>query len=187
MDRHSKQYTAFTTPDGGLYHFEVMPFGLGNTTATFQRLMSQKVLAGILLKYCASPSRNAYLGITSWTSWATISTAFRQNPWQSTILQSIPSSRQGQRRNSEASSLLHLAPGVHFPVCNNFAPLTDLLKTNKHKWTPDANNALATWKDVFSRPITLSRPTRGHHYTLQTEARGVGIAAELLQTDADGN
>jgi Reverse transcriptase (RNA-dependent DNA polymerase)./Integrase core domain. len=44
----SKQYTAFSTPDGATYHFNVLPFGLKNAPSCFQNVMTREVLAGYL-------------------------------------------------------------------------------------------------------------------------------------------
>ncbi|CAF1048251.1 unnamed protein product [Didymodactylos carnosus] len=50
MDKESKEKTAFITHKG-LYEFNVMPYGLTNATATFQRLMDI-VLAGLKWQSC---------------------------------------------------------------------------------------------------------------------------------------
>lgn len=47
LAEESRKYTAFTLPDGSSYEFRVMPFGLKNGPAAFQKLIT-KVLAGLI-------------------------------------------------------------------------------------------------------------------------------------------
>ena len=50
LDPETREKSAFTT-HSGLYEFTIMPFGLCNAPATFQRLL-QTVLAGLEGKFC---------------------------------------------------------------------------------------------------------------------------------------
>ena len=50
LEERARQKTAFCTTEG-LFQFRVMPFGLCNTPATFQRLMDL-VLAGLQWSHC---------------------------------------------------------------------------------------------------------------------------------------
>ena len=50
LDEQDKEKTAFATRDG-LYQFKVMPFGLCNGPATFQRIMDL-VLSGLQWSVC---------------------------------------------------------------------------------------------------------------------------------------
>lgn len=46
INENNKEKPAFATPRGGLYHYRVMPFGLCNAPATFQREI-EKALNGL--------------------------------------------------------------------------------------------------------------------------------------------
>jgi len=43
LEKSSRQYTAFTVPDKGLFQWRVMPFGLHSASATLQRVLDQVI------------------------------------------------------------------------------------------------------------------------------------------------
>ena len=51
VNPEDREKTAFSVPGGGHWNFEVMPFGLCNAGATFQRLM-EKILSNLFWKIC---------------------------------------------------------------------------------------------------------------------------------------
>ena len=59
MDENDKQKTAFAT-HRGLFQFKVMPFGLCNSPATFERLM-KLILSGVLFERCLSTLTTSFV------------------------------------------------------------------------------------------------------------------------------
>ena len=48
LTERAKSYTAFATPDGRLYQWRVMPFGLKNAPGRFNNFITQEVLSGFM-------------------------------------------------------------------------------------------------------------------------------------------
>ena len=61
-----KEKTAFKTSAGGLYEFNVLPFGLCNAPATFSRLMEQ-TLGGLSWKICLAYLDDIIIFAKSWS------------------------------------------------------------------------------------------------------------------------
>ena len=62
LTERAKEISAFITPDG-LYHYKVMPFGMKNSPATFQRLINT-IIAGI--KHCKAYINDAIIYNDEW-------------------------------------------------------------------------------------------------------------------------
>ena len=58
LTERAKEISAFVTPDG-LYHYKIMPFGMKNSPATFQRLINT-IIAGI--EHCEAYTSSWDLG-----------------------------------------------------------------------------------------------------------------------------
>jgi hypothetical protein len=209
LSEESKQYTAFSTPDGGLYQFRVMPF---------QRLMCQEVLSGHLRKFamvylddiiiysqshdehlkhlrlvlerlqihglCCAPQK-CHLGAKKINYLGHIVTDQGNYP-QEHHLQQIQNAAPPKDRRSLRSFL---------GLCNwlrdyvpNFADLayqlTDLLAQKKpYRWGTPEQEAFESVKGALSASLMLHRPDPNKTFVLQIDASGIGMAAALYQED----
>ena len=66
LTEHAKKYTAFATPDGGLYQWRVMPFGLKNAPGCFNNFITQEVLSGYINEFVRSYLDDFVIYSSSW-------------------------------------------------------------------------------------------------------------------------
>uniref|UniRef100_A0A5S6QPX8 RNA-directed DNA polymerase n=1 Tax=Trichuris muris TaxID=70415 RepID=A0A5S6QPX8_TRIMR len=202
VEARDRPKTAFTTPSG-LYQFRVMPFGLCNAPATFQRLM-EKVLEGLQWRTCL-----VYLDDI--IVFARTPTEQMQrldevlNRLQKAGLKLKPS--KCKLMTTEVVFLGHTISdnGIatdaskcaaverwQSPRCLNelrqfLAPLHRLLrKDTKWVWNQDCEQAFQQLKhNLLSAPV-LRLPDFTKTFILDVDASGDGLGAVLSQCFADG-
>ncbi|XP_076069754.1 uncharacterized protein LOC143041630 [Oratosquilla oratoria] len=166
LSERSRAISAFITPEG-LYQFTVLPFGLRNAPATFQRLMN-------LAKNEFGHARITFLGHVVGKGEvqpiAAKITAILQYP--------APSDKKGVMR------LLGMV-GYYRRFCPNFsvvAPLTDLLSTKtSFKWTQACQDSFESVKALLANAPVLRAPDLQRPFTIHVDASKVGAGAVLLQ------
>ncbi|UYV80142.1 K02A2.6-like, partial [Cordylochernes scorpioides] len=162
IEEQDKKKTAFTTSHG-LYEFNVMPFGLCNAPATFERIMDN-VLKNIKWKFCLcylddvliySPDFTTHLGRIE-----AVLKCFRES---------------NLRLNGKKKFI------------KNFSRIADPLfkltrKDSPFNWSESQEEAFITLKSLLTNPPILSHFDPEAPTQIHTDASNIGLGATLVQT-----
>uniref|UniRef100_A0A5S6QQ76 Reverse transcriptase n=1 Tax=Trichuris muris TaxID=70415 RepID=A0A5S6QQ76_TRIMR len=184
VEARDRPKTAFTTPSG-LYQFRVMPFGLCNAPATFQRLM-EKVLEGLQWRTCLRLdevlNRLQKAGLKLKPSKCKLMTT-------EVVFLGHTISDNGIATDASKCAAVERWQS---PRCLNelrqfLAPLHRLLrKDTKWVWNQDCEQAFQQLKhNLLSAPV-LRLPDFTKTFILDVDASGDGLGAVLSQCFADG-
>ena len=215
LSQRACEIAAFITPTG-LYSYTVMPFGLRNAPATFQRLMN-RVIGN--LQGCAvylddvvvySDTWEEHLGrireLFSRLAEARLTVNLAKCEFaRATVTYLGRVVGQGQVRPVDAKvqaveqypvpttkkELILGLVGYYRSFCRNFstvvAPLTDLLKGKaKFVWSLGCQKAFEQVKTLLCSAPVLAAPRFDVPFTLYVDASNVGAGAVLMQADGFG-
>ena len=209
VDSKSKAKTAFITP-GGLFEFNVMPFGLCNAPATFQRLM-QRMLAGLesfcsvyiddiivfsgteeehvdhlrqiferFRRFSFAQEQVEYLGHVISAK------GIAPNPGKVRAVQEfpVPTSVKGVRQFlGMASYYRRFMPGF----AKTAAPLHALTRESvPFFWSIACQGAFLCLKDLLVSPPVLAYPNFDKSFVMHTDASILGLGAVPEQEQEDG-
>ncbi|KAH8320338.1 hypothetical protein KR059_003817, partial [Drosophila kikkawai] len=176
----SREYTAFTVPGRGLFHWKVMPFGLHSAPATFQRALDSAIGPEL------EPSAFAYLDdiirSLKYLGHVISESGIHTDPDKIAAIRELqpPTNvRKLRRCLGVASWYRRFVP--------NFAaivePISTLLrKGRKWSWDTEQEQAFETLKTRLTEAPVLACPDITQKFSLQTDASDHGLGAVLLQS-----
>ncbi|KAM8865066.1 uncharacterized protein ACB058_006440 isoform 2-T2 [Synchiropus picturatus] len=180
MTPRARKAAAFCTTKG-LFEWNVMPFGLCNAPATFQRLMD-RVLAGLQWETCLVYLDDIIvLGSDVEQMLERLGQGVATDPVKVDKVKNWPTPRSVM----EVRQIVGLASYYRCFV-KNFAsaakPLHELTKKYaQFNWTTECQNAFDELKDKLSTAPVLSYPLDQGELYLDTDASDCGIGAVLSQ------
>ncbi|KAB5588096.1 Transposon Tf2-7 polyprotein [Ceratobasidium theobromae] len=195
--------TAFCTKEG-LFEYKVMPFGLKNTPATFQRFMNE-LFADLLDDYVVVYIDDILIYLDNHDDHTKHESKCKF--WVNSIVYiGIVVSPEGismEKEKIEAiqqwktpSSLKELQAFLGFcnfyrRFINKFSkvakPLTNMTKKGREwEWTEEMESAFLSLKNMVCTAPVLRHPREGEPYFLETDASGVAMGAILSQRQEDG-
>ncbi|XP_003370753.1 retrovirus-related Pol polyprotein from transposon 412 [Trichinella spiralis] len=195
-----KEKTAFTTPFG-LYQFRVMPFGLCNAPATFQRLM-ETVLCGLHWTTCMvylddiivfSKDATEHLEKLDEVFSRLQGAGLKIKPTKCQLFQEKPDPEKIKaveqwptpRCAKELQQFLGLA-SYYRRFVKGFAQLAEPLhrlseKGKQWNWTDQCEKAFAFLKTQLTKQPVLAHPNFKILFVVDTDASGDGLGAVLSQ------
>ncbi|KAH9266406.1 hypothetical protein BASA83_010650 [Batrachochytrium salamandrivorans] len=154
--------TAFITKYGQ-FEFLVMPFGLANAPAQFQRMMNS--LFRHMIRYIISPNGTS------------------MDPSKISAVQDWPAPKKVRELQvflGFTNFYRALVSGYSDITCH----LTKLLKKDvPFSWGPEQETSFRKLKDAFSRPGFLAHPNDEQPFILETDASDFAISGVLHQHD----
>ncbi|UYV82442.1 K02A2.6-like, partial [Cordylochernes scorpioides] len=175
MHPDDKEKTAFTT-GSGLWQFNVMPFGLCNAPATFERLM-EAVLQGLATETCMVYLDDiVVLGKNFEEHLSNIEKVFKR--LEAANLKLSP--KKCKLFKKEVAYLGHIISAEGFS--NIARPLHRLTESGRpFVWTPDCQRAMEKLKEMLVAAPILAYPRPGDSFILDTDASNTGIGGVLSQ------
>ncbi|XP_061170353.1 uncharacterized protein LOC133179669 [Saccostrea echinata] len=173
MLKRDKEKTAFATPRGGLFQYTVMPFGLCNAPATFQRII-ERALSGLQWNVAV-----LYLDIIVY--------GIKTDPAKIDAVKriSVP------KNVTELKSFLGLV-SYYRKYIKDFAKIAKCLhfltsKNSKWNWTTECDEAFCELKQKLQEAPILGYPDiNGGSFILDTDARNEAIGLTHVN-DLRGN
>ncbi|KAJ1127696.1 hypothetical protein NDU88_006089 [Pleurodeles waltl] len=158
----AKERSAFSTPDGH-FQFKVMPFGMKNAPATFQRLVNQ-VLAG-LDEFSAAYLDDIAVFSSTWEE-------HLQHLWR--VLEALKKAGLTIK-----ASKCQIGQGSVVYLGHQKQP-------RKVIWTEACQNAFDALKAAMCTALVLKAPDYSKEFVVQTDASEHGIGAVLSQLNEEG-
>eukprot|EP00731_Ephydatia_muelleri_P021055 Em0013g782a len=198
--KEARHKTAFVTPFG-LYHFNVMPFGLQGAPATFQRLMDG-VIREHLVHIREVLSRLQGAGLTAKPSkchFGMLECTYLGHVVGKGVVQPEPSKVQAVMNfpipstKTQVRGFLGLT-GYYRRFIPNYAAmvaiLTDLTKKSASvqvQWSEQCNYVFEELKRILCCSPVLRSPDFKKPFVLQTDASDRGVGAVLSQKNEAGD
>ncbi|KAG0777229.1 hypothetical protein G6F21_013409 [Rhizopus arrhizus] len=196
VEESSKEYTAFTTKFG-TYHYNMLPMGLVNSPATFQRLIDlcfRPLLNKCLVAYIDDLnvySQNPYEHLEHLRQvFECIDVAnLKLNPEKCIFfkkdLKFLGYIVTKEGIQTDPSKIQKIK--IHQELCFNRRPLHELTKTKKKvPWTDKATRAFEQLKKLLTTAPVLARPDFNKQFILVTDASKLGLGCILTQLDKEG-